>query len=119
MEQPHLTNINSEIIILLVSGTCCVPQLAIADQQAKQIIQQALQETGVSAQVKTLTISSALTGGIPMEIIKSIGIKADPSNIMRLPAIFINNRFISLGVPQLDVIKHVLTNAKKEAGNEK
>jgi hypothetical protein len=108
MEQTHSLNSPSEVIILLVSGTCCVPQLAIPDQQAQQIIHQALDETGISAQVRTLTIGSALSGGIPMEIIKSIGIAIDPSNIMRLPAVFINNKFISFGVPGLDVIKTAL-----------
>jgi hypothetical protein len=108
MEPTKSSNSPSEVIILLVSGTCCVPQLAVPDQQAQQIIHQALEETGITAQVRTLTISSALRGGIPIEIIKSIGIAIDPSNIMRLPAVFINNRFISFGVPKLDVIKNAL-----------
>jgi hypothetical protein len=98
---------------LLVSGTCCVPQLAVVDQQAHQVIHQALQETGITAQVRTLTISSALSGGIPMELLKSIGLAIDASNIMRLPAVFINNRFVSFGVPKLDMIKDALKPIQK------
>ena len=105
--QPKTTS-PSEVVILLVSGTCCVPQLAIVDQQAQQVIHQALEETGITAQVRSLTISSALTGGIPLEILKTIGIAVDASNLMRLPAIFINNRLVSFGVPTLDVIKNAL-----------
>jgi hypothetical protein len=110
MEQNHSPNSQAEIIILLVSATCCVPQLAIRDHQADQIIRQALEEMGLTAQVRKLSVSSALSGGIPMHIIKSTGLAIDPSNIMRLPAIFINNRFISFGVPSLDVIKSALKN---------
>lgn len=108
----------SETVILLISGTCCVPQLAILDQQARQIIQQALEETGVTAQVRTLPVSSALSGGIPRELLASLGIAIDPSNLMRLPAVLINNRLISLGVPGLDVIKQALTNAANIAFSE-
>ncbi len=111
MEATQPSNSPSEVVVLIVSGTCCVPQLAVLDQQAQQIIRQASEETGVTAQVRTVTISSALSGGIPLKILESIGLAVDASNIMRLPAILINNRFISLGVPQLEVIKDALRNA--------
>ena len=109
MEANKSSNSPSEPIILIVSGTCCVPQMAVFDQQTEQIIRQALEETGIKAQVRTLTISSALRGGIPSEILKATGVAIDASNIMRLPAVFINNRLISFGVPKLDVIKNALT----------
>lgn len=101
-----------EAIILLVSGTCCIPQLAVIDQQAQQIIRQASEETGIPAQVKTLAISSALNGGIPMEVIKSLGVAIDVANVMRLPAIFIENHLISLGVPDLNAMKNALRNTQ-------
>jgi hypothetical protein len=113
MEQPHASNSPSEVVILLVSGSCCVPQLAVRDQQAQQIIQQALAETGTPAQVRTLTASSAVRGGISSEVLHSIGVAIDGSNIMRLPAVLINNQLISLGVPQLDVIKTALKSVQK------
>ncbi len=113
MDSQQKATSSSEVVVLLVSGTCCVPQLAVPDQQAQPIIHQALEETGITAQVRTLTISSALTGGIPIEIIKSIGVAIAPSNIMRLPAVFINNKFISFGIPKLDVIKNALSSVPK------
>ncbi len=105
--QPRATE-SSEVVILLVSGTCCVPQLAVPDQQAQQIIQQALKETGITAQVRTLTISSALQGGIPAEILKQLQVSIQPANLMRLPALFINGKLISLGVPELNQVKSAL-----------
>lgn len=113
MEPKPKVTTSEEVIILLISGSCCVPQLAILDQQAQQIIQQALEETGITAQVRTLTASSAVSGGIPSEILKSTGLLNDTSNLMRLPAILINNRLISFGVPKLDVIKDALRSTQK------
>ena len=99
---------SSEVVILLVSGTCCVPQLAVPDQQAQRIIHQASEETGITAQVRTLTISSALQGGIPAEILEQLKASMQPADLMRLPALFINGKLISLGIPELDQIKSAL-----------
>ena len=110
------TNTNAKtsegVLVLLVSGACCVPQMAIPDQQAEKIIQQALAETGITAQVRKLTISSALRGGIPAEVLNALGVKVDPSNLMRLPGILINNKLVSFGVPKLETIKNALISAQ-------
>ena len=112
MEPKPKVTTTDEAIVLLVSGTCCFPQLAALDQQAQQIIHQAMEETGISAQIRTVTASSAVRGGIPFEILRSTGLASDVSNIMRLPAILINNRLISFGVPKLDEIKNALRAVK-------
>ncbi len=112
--KPNLeTTEASEVVILLISGSCCMPQMAVADQQAQQIIRQALEETGIMAHVRTLTASSALNGGIPSQVLEALGVATDPSNIMRLPAVLINNRLISFGIPKLDVITNALSEAQK------
>ena len=111
--KPRATE-SSEVVILLVSGTCCVPQLAVPDQQAQGIIHQALKETGIMAQVRTLTISSALQGGIPAEILKQLQVSIQPANLMRLPALFINGKLISLGVPELNQVKSALLLTQNE-----
>ncbi len=113
MEPTTASNSPSEPIILIVSGSCCVPQMAVLDRQARQIIDQALEETGTKATVKTLPVSSALRGGIPSEVLNAIGVSIDPSNLMRLPAVLINNRLISFGVPNLEGIKNALGSVQK------
>lgn len=113
MEPTHSSKTTSENLILIISGSCCIPKLAVLDQQVQQIIQQALRETGITAQVRTVTASSAVRGGIPSEILQSTGLANDTSNIMRLPAVLINNQFVSFGVPQLDVIKNALLKTQK------
>jgi hypothetical protein len=92
----------------MISGTCCFPQLASTDHQAEEIIQQAMNETGIPADFRKIKASSILQGGAPLDVLKESGLAADVSNIMRLPAILINNRLISFGIPGLDVLKAAL-----------
>ena len=115
--QPKATQ-SSEVIILLISGSCCAPQLAVLDQQAQQIIHQALEETGITGQVRTLAISSALQGGIPAEILKQLQASLQPANLMRLPALFINGKLISFGMPELNQIKSALLLTQSETNTQ-
>src|SRR5512138_2647870 len=94
-----------EIVILLVSGSCCVPWMAVRDQQAQQVIRQALAETQINAVVKVLPVSSALQGGIPPEILQGMDLQAQRANLTRLPALFINTELIGFGVPDVEIVK--------------
>lgn len=109
MESAQATKQKSDILILLVSGSCCVPTLGPIDQQAQNIIRQALDATGLSAQVRVLPASSALQGGIPPEILKELGAAGEPAQlILRLPALFIGGKLIGFGAPDLEQVKTAL-----------
>lgn len=103
-----------EIVILLVSGSCCMPWMAVRDQQAQQVIQQALAETETNAVVKVLPVSSALQGGIPSEILKEMDLQAQRANLTRLPALFINGKLIGFGVPDLEAVKTELSSLNEK-----
>lgn len=108
----------SEVVILLVSGSCCFPGMAVLDQQAQQIIHQALAETRIAAQVRTLLISSALQGGMPAEVLNELRGSLQPANLMRLPALLINGKLISFGVPELDQVKSALRLTQSETSTK-
>ncbi len=108
MDSPIELDHHSGILILLISGSCCSPQMYSVDEQARRVIDRALAETGATARVQTLMISSALRGEIPAEILQEIGISADLSIIQRLPAILINGKLLAFGVPELDAVKSTL-----------
>src|SRR5512138_1243053 len=108
MDHKPTTTSSSQAVILLISGACCLPQMATLDQQAQQIIRQALSETGATAQIRTVTISSVAQGGVPAEIIKEIQDSIGPNNPLRLPALLINGKLVSFGVPELNQIKSAL-----------
>jgi hypothetical protein len=112
MEQSMPQKSNQNPLVLMISGTCCYPQLASLDKQVEEIINQAIKETGIQAEFRKTTASSAVMGGIPMEVLRSSGLASDVSNIMRLPAILINNKLVSLGIPKLDEIKTALLQSK-------
>ncbi len=108
MEPTSKTTESSEVIVLLISGRCCFPGMAVLDQQAEQVIHQALTETHISAQVRTVLISSVVQGGIPPEILNQIKGALQPANLMRLPALLINGKLVCFGVPELDQVKSAL-----------
>lgn len=101
-------NPSKNVLVLLISGTCCYPGLAAVDTQAEQVIHQALAETGISGQAHTLLASSALQGGIPDDILEQLRSALKPVNLMRLPAVFIAGKLLGFGVPTLDAIKTAL-----------
>ncbi len=105
---------SAEIVILLVSGSCCMPWMVVRDQQAQQVIQQALADTHTSAVVKVLPVSSALQGGIPPEILKGMDLQAQRANLTRLPALFINAKLVGFGVPELETVKSILLALKEK-----
>jgi hypothetical protein len=94
--------------ILLVSGSCCFPKMAITDKKAQQVIEQALEETGVAAIIKVITATGLLQGGVPAEIMKEFGSKVSNESLMRLPAILINGKLKFWGVPELTELKAIL-----------
>jgi hypothetical protein len=98
----------SDVVILLISGTCCYPGLASVDAQAEQVIRQALTETGITGQVRTLLASSAIQGSIPADILEQLRVALQPPNLMRLPAVFIDGKLLCIGVPELDAVKTAL-----------
>ncbi len=105
MDTKNETKPVSQILILLVSGSCCFPKLAVLDKQAQEVIQQAQDESGVPATVRVILASSALQGGIPEEILKQLRDSMDSPNLMRLPATFIDGKLLSFGVPDLAAVK--------------
>jgi hypothetical protein len=105
MDAKNETKSGSQILILLVSGSCCFPKLAVLDKQAQEVIQQAQDESGVPAQVRVILASSALQGGIPEEILKQLRDSMDSPNLMRLPATFIDGKLLSFGVPDFAMVK--------------
>ena len=98
----------SEPGIIIISGSCCIPGMAPFDEQAKRVIEQAISETGVKAQVKIIPASTAFFGAVPKEIMIKIITEFNQSGRMPVPAVLINGRIVSYGVPQVEDIKNAL-----------
>lgn len=98
----------SEPGIIIINGSCCIPGMAPFDEQAKNVVEQALSEADVKAQVKIIPASAAYFGAVPKEVMTKIITEFNQSGRMPLPAVLINGRIISYGVPQVEDIKTAL-----------
>ena len=93
--------------VLILSSACCYPGLAVYDEQAKKVAEQAAGETGVKTEIRTIPAASAIySGAIPKDTV-TILMKKFSQNEPG-PAILINGEIISYGVPKLEDMKAAL-----------
>ncbi len=93
--------------IVIITGSCCIPGMAAFDAQARRIVEQAVVETGIEAQVQMMPAITAMMGGVPKEVMgKLIGLFQ--AGQIPVPAVLVNGQGIAYGVPNIDVIKAAL-----------
>jgi len=113
---------SSEAGIIIISGSCCIPGMATFDEQARRVVEQAISGMDMKVQIKVVPASSAYFGAVPKEIMAKIMTEFNQSGKMPLPAILINGKIVSYGVPQVEDIRKALQNMDtmkiKEASNE-
>ncbi|MBA4380656.1 MAG: hypothetical protein C0393_08290 [Anaerolinea sp.] len=93
--------------IVIVTGGCCIPGMAAFDAQARRVVEQAVSETGVEAQVKMMPVTTAMMGGVPKEAMGQ-ATSLFQAGQMPLPAILINGEGVSYGMPNVEDIKAAL-----------
>jgi hypothetical protein len=94
--------------VIIISGSCCIPGMAIFDEQAKHVVEQAISEMDAKAQVKVIPASTAYFGSVPKEVMTKLIAEFNQSGRMPLPAVLINGSIVSYGVPQIEDIKTAL-----------
>ncbi len=114
---------DSEAGVIIISGSCCIPGMAPFDEQAKRVVEQAISETAVKAQVKVIPASTAFFGAVPKDVMSKIITEFNQSGRMPLPAVMINGKIVSYGVPHVEDIKTALLQTMepkeiKEIANE-
>ena len=85
-------------VVMIITGSCCIPGFATFDEQARQAVAQAIAETGAAAQVKEISASSAMYGAVPRSLIAQWFQSAN-SGQMPLPAVLVNGNIASTGIP--------------------
>ncbi len=108
------------VSVVIISAACCMPGMAPLDEQARRIVEQAISETGVEAQVKIMPATSAFFGGVPKQIMAEL-INLSQSERLPVPAILINGKPVSYGMPELENLKSALlavANANPKITNE-
>ncbi len=100
--------------IVIISAACCIPGMAPLDEQARRVVEQAVAETGVAARVTIMPATTAYFGGVPKEVMARL-MSASQSGRLGVPAVLIDGRAVSYGVPTVAQIAAALlasTNAK-------
>jgi len=95
------------VSVVIISAACCMPGMAPLDEQARRIVEQAISETGVEAQVKIMPATTAFFGGVPKHIMAEL-INLSESERLPVPAILINGKPVSYGMPELEHLKSAL-----------
>lgn len=90
----------NSISVIIISGSCCFPNMAPLDEMAQRVTDQAVAKAGVKAKVRTITATSAYYGGITKETLNRIMTGNNKPGTMPFPVILINGEVVSYGVPE-------------------
>ncbi|VVB60520.1 Uncharacterised protein [uncultured archaeon] len=103
-----------ELNIVILSGACCIPGMAPLDKQARSVVEKAISETKIAAKVELVPVSTAYFGGMFKEITGKLMSDYNKSGSVGLPAILIDNKVVSYGVPKIGTIKSALLKYGKQ-----
>lgn len=116
---PDFRRNETPVGIVIITGSCCIPGMSPLEERTRQVLEQAITKTGVIAQVKLLPVTTAYMGGAPQEVIAQLIGKYNQSGQIGLPAILINGKAISFGVPEIGQIEAALLQAANITHQEK
>ncbi len=106
----HRKDSKQRVSVVIISAACCMPGMAPLDEQACRIVEQAITETGVKAQVTIMPATTAFFGGVPRPIMVEL-INLSQSGRLPVPAVLINGKPASYGMPELENFKPALLQA--------
>lgn len=112
-------NRNKSPVVVIVSGSCCIPGMEVLDSQAGTVVNQAISETGLDAQVKIIPATSAMFGALPRNVMSKLMADFNQSGRVGLPAVLINGEPISFGPPDLETVKSALLQYKETKSSSK
>lgn len=114
MKLPFTKPKKQGIGVVIVTGACCIPGMAPFDAEAERIVKQAAAETGVEIQFKAVPVLLAMQGGLGKNVLQEGLTRFQESDKLPLPAVLINGKTIEYGVPNLDLVKSALIDAKNQ-----
>ena len=100
---------NNKVGVAIITASCCFPGVAPFEERAKSIVEQAVTESGVEAEVKVLPVSSYYNS-IPKEVVPKLIADYNQGKISA-PPILIDGKAAFYGVPGLEEMKSALRQA--------
>lgn len=111
MNPVNSTERQSSIGVVIINGSCCMPSLAPVEHQVRQIIDQVIAETGISAQVGSMSLTQAAQGGVTKETLSEGLARFQQGGVPPLPAVLVNGKFVSFGAVDRETIRSALLQA--------
>jgi hypothetical protein len=105
-EAPHADDPGVGVVI--ITGSCCIPGMRPFDEQARRVVEQAIAQAGVPAQLKELPASNALLGGVPKQVLAGLMARFNEGGQIGLPAVLVNGEVVSYGVPRIETVTAAL-----------
>lgn len=91
--------------IVIITGSCCIPGMVKLDEEAGQLVNQAVAETGVAVRIKLLPVSKAILGGLPKDVYNKLIGGYNSTGRIGLPAVLIDGKLVTYGVVDYESIK--------------
>ena len=104
--------------VVIITGDCCIPGMAPLDAEAQRIVDAAMIETGVSAEVHIIPASKAMFGALPPSVLREVSTRFNESGVVPLPAVIVNGAIVSYGVPALESMKSILDGSRNDDPEE-
>lgn len=104
---------NEKTSILIVNGSCCIPQMAPVEDQVLHMVKKVIAEENIDASVRTMSMSQAYFGGIPRSILTPELDNFNSTGKLSLPVVLVNGKVVTRGVPEMETLKTALTGAGK------
>lgn len=86
--------------------------MASLDAQARKIVEKAVSEAGIAAQVEVVPVTSAM-GIMPKEVMGRLLSEFNGSGRVALPAVLVDGKAVCFGVPDEGKIRSALATAKR------
>ena len=97
------------VAIAIITGSCCNPHMPPFDAEAKRVVDQALSETGMAAEVHEVPATRAFFGGGPLRtVLLEVMRLMNEEGTVGLPAVVVDGQVVSYGVPTVETMKAAL-----------
>ncbi len=96
--------------VVIITVSCCTPGASVFEEQARRVVEQAISETGVMAQVKMVPATTAFFGGATRGVMAKLMTDSNQGQL-KIPPIMIDGKAAFYGVPQIEDVKKALLQA--------
>lgn len=96
--------------ITIITVSCCVPGVAPFEEQARRVVEQAISETGLKAQVKIVPATTAFFSGATRGVMTKLMADSNQGQL-KVPPVMIDGKAVCYGVPDIEEIKLALRQA--------